>query len=121
MEGFNEEIRRRTTQMSADVFELANTIKGQVMVKSAVQQLLRCSASVAANYRAATRARSDKEFYAKICIVTEECDETLFWIDYLLQVKVLSPVKTQTVRNEVESLVKLFSSTRRTLRGKFGS
>jgi len=48
-----------------------------------VNQIIRSSSSVAANFRAATRARSDAAFYAKICIVVEECDETLFWLDYL--------------------------------------
>ncbi|MBC6994177.1 four helix bundle protein [Lewinella lacunae] len=46
-------------------------------------QLLKSATSAAANYRAACRARSKKEFFAKICIVVEETDETLFWLELL--------------------------------------
>jgi four helix bundle protein len=46
-------------------------------------QTLKSSTSAAANYRAACRARSKKEFYAKLCIVVEETDETLFWLEIL--------------------------------------
>jgi four helix bundle protein len=46
-------------------------------------QILKSSTSAAANYRAACRARSKKEFYAKLCIVVEETDETLFWLEIL--------------------------------------
>jgi four helix bundle protein len=45
-------------------------------------QLIRCSTSVAANYRAACRAKSRRDFIAKIGIVLEECDESLFWLDF---------------------------------------
>jgi four helix bundle protein len=51
---------------------------------------LRSSSSVAANWRVATRARSDAEFYSKICIVAEECDETQFWFEYLNQISVVT-------------------------------
>ncbi len=44
------------------------------------KQLLRSATSVAANYRAACRARSQAEFFSKISIVVEEADETLFWV-----------------------------------------
>ena len=77
---FNEEVRTRTMQMAAEVRNvLAN---GNILTidKPAVIQLIRASSSVAANYRAATRARSDAEYYAKMSIVVEECDETLFWM-----------------------------------------
>ena len=46
-------------------------------------QLIRCSSSVASNYRAACRARSGKEFYAKLCIVVEEADESVFWLEMI--------------------------------------
>ncbi len=47
------------------------------------KQLLRSCTSIAANYRAVNRARSQKERYAKMCIVVEEADETLFWLELL--------------------------------------
>ena len=56
---------------------------------------------MAANFWAATRTRSDAEFYAKICIVVEECDETLFWLDYLIRINLLNAAKTKEIHSEV--------------------
>ena len=54
------------------------------MIRSIYKQLIRSSTSVAANFHAAIRARSQAEYYSKICIVVEECDETYFWLDWLM-------------------------------------
>ncbi len=81
---FNEQLRERTMKMAVDVRNLLKAGKFIAIDRPFVTQLIRSSSSVAANYRSATRGRSDAEFYSKICIVLEETDETLFWIDYLL-------------------------------------
>jgi four helix bundle protein len=78
-----------------------------------VNQLIRSSSSVAANYRAATRARSDGEFFAKICIVVEEADETLFWLEYLILVQVLDGIKITALLDEIDQLVRLFVTIKR--------
>jgi len=80
---FNEQVRERTLKMAVSIHELLVHIKVSPVTRPIVNQLIRCSSSVAANYRAATRSRSDQEFYSKICIVVEEVDETQFWLDYL--------------------------------------
>ena len=58
-------------------------------------QLIRCSASVAANYRAVCRARSRKEFISKIGTVVEEADETQFWLGLLVKLGLLVPDKVK--------------------------
>jgi len=65
---------------------------------------------VAANFRAATRARSDAAFYIEICIVAEECDETLFWREYLICINLLDADKTKEIYSAVEQLVRLFNA-----------
>jgi len=80
------------------------------IIRPGVNQIIRSSSSVAANFRAATHARSDAEFYAKKCIVVEECDETLFWLDYLIRIKLLDVAKTKEFYSEVEQLVRLFNA-----------
>jgi len=109
-DNFNQRLRERTQVMASRIYELLDKKKGPLLSRSPIQQLVRCSTSVAANFRSATRSRSNAEFYAKICVVTEECDETLYWIDFLPGVKVLHPAETIEVRAEVEELVNLFSS-----------
>ena len=58
-------------------------------------QLLRSGSSVAANYRAVCRARSHREFIAKLGIVEEEADETLFWLEFLADAGLISRMQTQ--------------------------
>jgi len=83
-----------------------------------VQQIIRCSSSVAANTRAVTRARSNAEFYSKTCIVVEECDETQFWFDYLIRIGLLTFEETENLRNEVEQLLKIFTSIKKKMKDR---
>ena len=117
---FNEQLRERTMKMAVDVRNLLKSEKFIPIDRPFVNQLIRSSSSVAANYRSATRGRSDAEFYSKICIVMEETDETLFWIDYMLKLKVLNETEAMKIRDEVEQLVRLFSSIKRTMKEKIG-
>jgi len=83
-----------------------------------VKQLVRSSSSVAANFSSATRGRSEAEFYSKICIVTEECDECLFWIGYLLDTGIIHISETKALQNEADELLRIFSSIKKKLRLK---
>jgi four helix bundle protein len=115
---FNEILRERTMNMAADVRNHLKDLEITTIDRSIVNQLIRSSSSVAANYRSATRGRSDAEFYSKICITVEETDETLFWIDYLVLVSVLKEVDVSRIRKEVDELVRLFSSIKRKMKEK---
>ena len=77
-------------------------------------QLIRSSTSVAANYRAACRARSKKEFLAKIGIVLEEADESLFWIEFGRDTGVLSAGAAAPLCKEANELVAILTATRNT-------
>jgi len=83
-----------------------------------VNQLIRSSSSVAANYRAATCARSDAEFLSKISIVLEESDESRFWLEYLLKINVLRESDTAGLQKEIDELVRIFSSIRKKMKEK---
>jgi four helix bundle protein len=117
---FNEQLRERTMKMAVDVRNLLKSEKFIPIDRPFVNQLIRSSSSVAANYRSATRGRSDAEFYSKICIVLEETDETLFWIDYLIKLDVLNEKEAVKIRNEVEQLVRLFSSIKKKMKERIG-
>ena len=71
-------------------------------------QLLRSGTSVAANYRAACRGRSRPEFLAKIGIVVEEADETVFWLELLSETDVLRPERTIELLKEANELLAIF-------------
>jgi four helix bundle protein len=76
------------------------------------KQLLRSSTSVAANYRAACRSRSDAEFFSKISIVIEEADETLFWLELLQGAGIVGHEKLKLLLEEFEEVVKIVNSIR---------
>jgi four helix bundle protein len=80
------------------------------------KQLLRCGTSVAANYRAACRARSRAEFVAKLGIVLEEADESAFWLELLIQTGTIKKEKLDSLLHEADELTAMFSASRRTMR-----
>ncbi|MCD4795165.1 MAG: four helix bundle protein [Bacteroidales bacterium] len=80
-------------------------------------QLIRCSTSVAANYRAACLAQSKKSFIAKISIVLEEADETAFWLEFIIDEKLMKRERVSDLLNEAEELTSIFFSSRKTARG----
>ena len=118
---FNELLRERTLTMAVNVHGLFQSKKIILLNRSMVYQINRSSSSVAANCRAATRARSDAEFYSKICIVVEECDETQFWFDFLIRINLLNENETEGLRNEVEQLVKIFTSIKKKMKEKINA
>ncbi len=115
---FNEEIRERTMSIAVEIRNILLNTKFLPIDRQTVKQLIRSSSSVAANYRSATRARSDAEFYSKISIVVEEADETLFWIEYLVRLHIVDEKASFGIRNELDQLVRLFSTIRRRMKDK---
>jgi four helix bundle protein len=88
---------------------IAKTIEGRAIAK----QLVRSGTSVAANYRAACRARSRSEFVAKMAVVLEEADETQLWLELIIESK-LRPIKrVEPLLGEVTELVAIFVASRK--------
>lgn len=79
-------------------------------------QILRSSTGMAANYRAAGRARSKAEFIAKLGVVIEEADETVFWLELLRDSGIIKPTKLERMLDEANQLLAIFSASRRTVR-----
>jgi len=118
---FNDQMRERTMNLAIGVHQLFKEKKIPMILRPVVNQLIRSSSSVASNHSAATRARSDAEFYAKICIVVEECDETQFWLEYLRRTGLVSRSEIIEIQNEAEQLVRIFSATKKKMQEKLKS
>ena len=118
---FNELLRERTMKMAVDVRNLLASVTVSPLDRSIVNQLIRSSSSVAANYRSATCARSDAEFLSKTSIVLEETDETKFWLEYLYRINVVKESDISAIQCEVDELVRIFSSTRKRMKEKIES
>ena len=75
------------------------------------RQFLRSGTSLAANYRAACRARSGADFISKISVVAEEADETLFWFELLVKAELIKSKLLEGLMKECEELLKIFSAS----------
>jgi TIGR02436 family protein len=75
------------------------------------RQFLRSGTSLAANYRAGCRARSAADFISKISVVAEEAEETLFWLELLVQAELIGANSVEPLMNECDELLKIFSAS----------
>lgn len=82
------------------------------------KQVLRSGTSVAANYRAVCRARSKAEFIAKVGMVVEEADETVFWLELLADSGIVGESQVVGLLDEARQLVAMFAASRRTAAGQ---
>jgi four helix bundle protein len=81
------------------------------------KQLLRSGTSIGANYRATGRARSKAEFISKMGVVVEEADETVFWIECLIDSEIVKPDLLADLLAEANELLAIFAASQRTARG----
>ena len=112
-EQFIELFRQRTKRMALDVILFTQTLPKTEEALIMKRQLLRSATSVAANYRAACRARSSAEFYAKISIVIEEADETLFWLELLTESGIVPEAKVVNLMKEVTEILSVMAKARK--------
>lgn len=110
------QLKDRSQKFALAVISLCRTLPRTEEARIIGRQLLRSATSVGANYRAACRARSRAEFVAKIGIVVEEADETVYWLQLLQNSGVLSGETLQAVMTEAEELLAIFAASQTTLR-----
>lgn len=110
---FAEAFKKRTKKFSIDIIFLFRRLPKTEEAKIVGRQLLRAATSVASNYRAVCRARSDKEFYAKLSIVVEEADETLFWLEVLSESDIYS-VEPE-IMQESKEILAVVAASRKTM------
>lgn len=80
---FIENLKKRTKKFGVDVILFCDSLKKCKATSVITYQIVKSSTSVGANYRSACRGRSDREFFSKICIVVEEADESVFWLEVI--------------------------------------
>jgi four helix bundle protein len=108
------ELRTRTKAFALRVIKMSQALPRVRAANVIAQQVLRSATSMAANYRAVGRARSKAEFVAKLGIVVEESDETVFWLELLVDSGIVPETKLRELMNEANQLLSIFSSSRRT-------
>jgi len=115
---YNQIFAKRIKDLSVDIINQLSDLTYSEKVSVIRKQVFRSSSSSASNYRAMCRARSLKERYSKMCIVVEEADETLFWIEFMKDLRMFSEESLEKWFNEAEEIVKATSSYRKYLKEK---
>ncbi len=115
---YPEELRGRARQFAHRCVKLALALPSSPLNNHVRGQLIRCSTSVASNYRATCLAQSKAHFVSKLSIVTEEADESAFWLEFIIEENLLDKPRVAPLLKEAEELTKIFVSSRKTAKDR---
>jgi four helix bundle protein len=114
-----EELKARTKSFAIETFKLMDTLPKTKATDVILYQILKSSSSVAANYRAVCRGKSDADFLNKLKVVDEEADESLFWLEFIRDLELnCNQDNLNKLIKEADELVAIFSSSIRTIKSK---
>jgi four helix bundle protein len=116
-----EELKGRTKSFAIRIVRMSQSLPKSNEARVVGNQVLRSGTSMAANYRATCRARSRAEFVAKLGIVVEEADETVFWLELLEETGILRQEDVLELRKEGDELLAIFAASQVTARSNNGS
>ena len=112
-----DELKLRAKKFALRIVKVFQALPRSEDARTLGKQLLRSGTSVAANYRAVCRSRSKAEFVARLGIVVEEIDETVFWLELLVESGIISPARLGDLRREANELLAIFVSSQLTSKG----
>jgi len=110
------DLKKRTKAFALRIFKLVDALAKMTAGRALLSQIVRSGTSVAANYRSACRANSTVDFIAKMAIVEEEADETLFWLELLDESKLVPAAKLTAVKEEANELIAITVTSIKTAR-----
>ena len=109
-----KELKQRTKDFAHRCVKLALSLPKTELARHIAGQLIRCSTSVAANYRASCLAQSKASFVAKLSIVLEETDESAFWLEFIIDEQIMKKEMLAPLLNEANELTSIFYASRKT-------
>ncbi|WP_100610057.1 four helix bundle protein [Confluentibacter lentus] len=113
-----EILKNRTKKFAADCWRLCAKFPVSREYNAYCNQLIRCSSSVGANYRAASRAKSDADFINKLKIVEEEADESMYFLELLLEVGEVEFNETERLHKEANEILSIVVASIKTMRNR---
>ena len=113
-----DELKHRTKTFAVEIVKLARTLPNDVATHHFAGQLVRSGTAVGANYRASCRAKSRADFVSKMTTVEEEADETLFWLELLVETETVPRKTVATLMDEAEQLLRIVVASIKTARGR---
>lgn len=112
-----EEMKKRTKDFAKRIINLCRQFPETREGRLIGNQIFRAGTSVGANYRAACRARSKAEFIAKLGIVLEEADESIYWLEILSETQIVKANLLEPLMKEADELVGIFVASLKTAKG----
>jgi four helix bundle protein len=112
------DIKLRTKRFAVRVINMTEALPAKPAARVISNQVLRSSTSVGANYRSACKARSHAEFISKMGIVAEEADETVFWLELLVEAGLVKTTQMESLLKEANELVAIFVASQVTARAR---
>lgn len=109
-----EELKSRTKKFAIRIVRLFRSLPQTEEARLVGRQFLRSGTSLAANYRAVCRARSRADFISKIGIVVEEADETVFWLELLVDIGIVKAQRMRALLEEANELLSIFAASQHT-------
>ncbi len=106
------DLKQRTKLFALRIIKLIDALPNTTSARAIGNQLIRSGTAVGANYRAACRARSNAEFIAKIGIVLEEADESVFWLELIIEGELLKHELVESLKKEAEELTAIMAASR---------
>ncbi len=110
------QLKNRTKDFAKNIIRLCRKLPNNMEGRLIGNQIFRSGTSIAANYRAACRARSTADFVAKLSIVEEEADETFFWLELIKEMGILNEDMLTSVMNENNEILAIIVSSIKTSR-----
>jgi len=114
-----EALKKRTFEFAVAVFRVCRPLMRTPEARVPTGQLVRSSAAVASNYRASCRAKSKRDFIAKLGTVIEESDKSCFWLEYLVATELVELAAVKTLQAESNQLVAIFTTSQKTARANY--
>jgi four helix bundle protein len=115
-----EEFKKRTKQFALRIIRLADSLPNSSAGRHIGGQLLRSGTSVGSNYRAACRARSRAEFCSKLGIVEEEADESIYWMELLIESELVNESRLSNLLEEANEILAMVIASINTARKRKG-
>ena len=111
-----EELKKRTKAFAVRVVKMTEAMPNGRASNIIARQVLRSATSVGANYRAACRSRSHREYTARIGVVEEEADESLYWLELLVETGIMDKSRLSALIKEADELTAIFTASSYTAR-----
>ena len=115
-----EEIKARTKRFALRVFKVADSLPRVPSGRTCASQIADSGSSVASNYRAACKARSRREFIAKLGTAEEEADETQFWLEMIMESGMVPAKRLQSLHKEACEITAILAASRKSASGRDG-